>query len=36
MVVLSQIAQLENNPHVMPEKSRARPMRNLNEPWEIV
>ena len=34
--VLSRIPRLEDNPHVIPGNIRGRPMRNLNDPWEIV
>ena len=34
--VLSRIPRLADNPHVIPGKIRGRPMRNLNDPWDIV
>ena len=34
--VLRRIPRLADNPHVIPGKIRGRPMRNLNDPWEIV
>ena len=34
--VLSRIPRLADNPHVISGKIRGRPMRNLNDPWEIV
>ena len=34
--VLSAIPRVDGNPHVIPGKIRGRPMRNLNDPWEIV
>ena len=34
--VLRRLPRLADNPHVIPGKINGRPMRNLNDPWEIV
>ena len=34
--VLSRIPRLPENPFVIPGKIKGKPMRNLNDPWEIV
>ena len=34
--VLAGIARVEGNPFVIPGKIEGRPMRNLNDPWEVV
>ena len=36
VAVLSRIPRRADNPHVIPGKIKGRPMRNLNDPWEIV
>ena len=34
--VLSRIPRLPDNPFVIPGKIKGKPMRNLNDPWELV
>ena len=34
--VLSRIPRLPDNPFVIPGRIKGKPMRNLNDPWEIV
>ena len=34
--VLAAIPRVDGNPFVIPGRIRDKPMRNLNDPWEIV
>ena len=34
--VLSRIPRLPDNPFVIPGKIKGKPMRNLNDPWEVI